>query len=434
MNSLIWFRNDLRLSDNATLRAATADARSPVAYVYIYDPRLNDTTPEGDRRIGPYRKNFLIESVRDLKLNLQKHGADLTCLYGDPAGLLPKLCFEHDITDVYHSRLTAHDELQDESKVDQSLKSRGVRVHTFQTQTLLLDGDVKFDLYKPMGFSKRRNLVEKSWPIRTPFEAPNELASAKQLGGPVWDFEADFEPQRPSRGYHTRGGESVGRERIAAYFHQGQDLSFYKNTRNGLLRVNDSSKFSPALSLGCVSPRDLFQEVRRYEEQHGQNDSTLWFLYELLWRDHFHFLTKERGARLFTETLPGSEKGRAKAETLSLFDRWRTARTGHPFIDAAMRELKETGWLSNRMRQIVASYLVHGLRVDWRRGARWFERMLIDYDPCSNWGNWAYIAGTDRAGQPHVFDIEQQAQMYDPDQRYQNHWMNEINAPASSPA
>lgn len=424
MNRLIWFRNDLRLSDNATLLAATANASDAVAYVYIYDERFDQLTAEGDSRLGPYRRQFLVESILDLKLNLQRRGADLTCLRGEPSTLISKICAECKITDVYHSRLTAHDELIDEMRVGQKLRDAGVRVHTFQTHTLLLDEDVKFDLYKSMGFSKRRNLVEKSWPIRKPFEAPNQLPRALAVEGSPWKIADSAKPLASPKGFRASGGESAARERVTEYFQNTRSLSTYKNTRNGLLRTNDSSKFSPALSLGCVSPRDLYQDVRLYEAAYGSNESTLWFLYELLWRDHFHFLAKERSAKLFTERLPGAEKGRAKAKTLALFERWRNGQTGHPFIDAAMTELRETGWTSNRMRQVVASYLIHDLRVDWRRGARWFERMLIDYDPCSNWGNWAYIAGADAAGKPHAFDIEQQAQMYDRDRHYQSYWLD----------
>jgi deoxyribodipyrimidine photo-lyase len=112
----------------------------------------------------------------------------------------------------------------------------------------------------------------------------------------------------------------------------------------------------------------------------------------------------------------------AEMENSAVFASWCKGKTGQPFIDAGMNELRQTGWLSNRMRQNAASYLVHDLDLDWRWGALWFERYLIDYDPCSNWGNWSYIAGARPGEPPHIFDVEQQARHYDPNDAYVRIW------------
>lgn len=415
MNSrLVWFRSDLRLHDNETLTAALDGAAGSVAYVYIYHPELSGNEGRECPRPGRNRTKYLAESLQSLRTQLRERRADLICLEGDPVELLPSLCRRLKIQDVFYSRLTAFNEMKTENVLAEKLKSLGVRSHPFQTHPLLHEADFDFDLSQPMSFSQRRKKVEKAWRVRPPLPVPEVFPPALTTDDQPWNFEAFIVPEIEERGFKTRGGEAAALERLQDYFWRGNFLKKYKETRNGLLNVDDSSKFSPALSLGCVSARFIYQELQRYEKERVKNSSTGWFLSELLWRDHFHFLAKGRGVRLFTERLSEKTDG---------FSNWCEGRTGVPFVDAAMTELKRTGWLSNRMRQNAASFLIHNLDVDWRLGAEWFESQLMDYDPCSNWGNWAYIAGADFAGQPHRFDLDQQARMYDPESAYIQYWL-----------
>lgn len=145
-------------------------------------------------------------------------------------------------------------------------------------------------------------------------------------------------------------------------------------------------------------------------------------MFELLWRDYFHFVTKKHGRLIYQET---GITGKVKAGLASneFFSQWAKGDTQEPFVDANMKELNATGFMSNRGRQIVASYLIYTLKADWRLGAAYFEKMLIDYDPCSNYGNWAYIAGVGndpRGGR--AFDILRQKETYDPKGSYQEFW------------
>ena len=226
--------------------------------------------------------------------------------------------------------------------------------------------------------------------------------------------------ERDDRGHHFTGGEAEALGRVRHYVWTADRLREYKQTRNGLTVRDDSSKISAALALGCLSARFVYAEVRRYEAERVRNFSTLWFLYELLWRDFFYFAAVWRGAGLFTA--PWSAPARGKVLGPASFEDWRAGRTGNAFIDAAMNELRLSGWMSNRMRQNTASYLVHELGGDWRAGARWFESALVDYDAASNWGNWAYVAGAGPRNTPHVFDVDQQASMYDRDGEYKRTW------------
>lgn len=426
MNRLVWFRNDLRLDDNETLTEALANPSFKVSFLYVYDKSFDAQTPEGQARMAPFRKKFLAESVRGLRLSLQSLGGDLICTLGDPVDTVLAVCEKLDVDQVFYSRLPAFDERQQEVQLEKRLESAGRTAFSFETQTLLCPSDLaEFNPNAVMGFTKFRKIVEQSWPIRAPRKPITKLEAALPMNDlgevSIWDYRPALQQPNPSRGISILGGESAAFERLSVYFWRGDHLRTYKSTRNGLIELDDSSKFSPALALGCLSARRIYSQVRRYEREKISNESTLWFLYELLWRDHFYFQALRRERHLFSDS-PASASRSINSESQRLaFEKWRTGRTKQPFVDAGMRELHHTGWLSNRMRQNVASYLVHNLGVDWKMGARWFETCLIDYDPCSNWGNWAYIAGAGKENNPHIFDVEQQAQAYDSNHSYRSY-------------
>jgi deoxyribodipyrimidine photo-lyase len=217
------------------------------------------------------------------------------------------------------------------------------------------------------------------------------------------------------------GGEAHAQAHLRQYFER-RLVDSYKQTRNQLIGMDYSSKFSPWLSLGCISARTIAKGIADYEKTHGSNEGTYWLWFELLWRDYFRFLHFKYGRKLYVSSGLGSQKSHPFNQ--GKFERWVTGNTGESFVDAGMRELRQSGFLSNRMRQIVASYWIYDMHGDWRAGAAWFESQLIDYDVYSNQGNWLYIAGkgTDpRGGRP--FNVKKQAKDHDPDGTYQNMWL-----------
>ncbi len=223
------------------------------------------------------------------------------------------------------------------------------------------------------------------------------------------------------------GGEIAGINRLQEYFWERNCLKSYKETRNGLLGEDYSSKFSPWLALGCLSPRYIEAEIRKYEELRIANDSTYWLKFELIWRDYFRFVVKKYGNRVFQ---PGGIKQISGSWSANdrIFEAWRTGNTGHPFVDANMRELLLTGFMSNRGRQNVASFLVKDLKLDWRMGAEWFESQLIDYDVCSNWGNWNYVAGIGNdPRESRYFNVASQSKRYDASGQYIRTWIPELS-------
>ena len=180
---------------------------------------------------------------------------------------------------------------------------------------------------------------------------------------------------------------------------------------------------SPWLASGCLSPRRLYQRLKRYEAEQGANDSTYWIYIELLWREYFQWYAAHHAQKLF---LPGGITGTNPVYEFDAgrFAAWCAGETRWPLINACMKQLERTGYLSNRARQIAASVLINELELDWRAGAAWFERQLIDHDVASNWGNWQYIAGVgaDPRGGRH-FSIEKQAHLFDADGSYVVRWL-----------
>ena len=423
---LVWFRNDLRLHDNETVARAVGDGTSEVAFVFVYDQAFDRPTREDFKCVGPFRRRFLAETLVDLRAQLNALGAELICACGDPVEVLTRLCVQLAITDVYYASLPTFDEQREVLRLEAQLAPRGIRGHAFHTQSLLHPDDFKPDqLTQPMGFSKLRKLVEPGWPVRDPWPAPVKIGpapAAVKLEVASWDPEPHLGYQLTDKGYRPRGGEREARLRLDHYVWTNQRLRVYKDTRNGLLAHDDSSKFSAALALGCLSARHVYREVRRFEREIVRNASTQWFLYEMLWREFFLFAAVWRGRGLFTERWLAPTAPKTARQLEQSFRYWCEGRTGQAFVDAAMTELRLTGWMSNRARQNVASHLVHHLGVDWRWGASWFESLLIDYDAASNWGNWAYVAGAGPRNQPHVFDVDQQARFYDRDGEYIKYW------------
>jgi deoxyribodipyrimidine photo-lyase len=230
-------------------------------------------------------------------------------------------------------------------------------------------------------------------------------------------------PPSPHDDNRWHGGSQAAFARIHHYFMETDGLHKYKETRNGMLRFDDSGKISPWLANGSLSPRYVYEQIRHCEQSRGANESTYWFYFELLWRDFFQFvmLTNQHGQSSTTSTPPPLSESE-----LTSFQAWCNGNTGLLLVDAAMRELSATGYTSNRARQNVASFFCHQLKLNWRHGAAWFQHHLLDYDAASNDGNWRYLAG--KGNDPRnqrVFNVIKQAEQYDPRGEYLRHWLPE---------
>lgn len=423
MKQLVWYRNDLRIHDHEPLLEALK--RGPATALYCFDPRHFANTEFGFPKTGSLRAQFLIESVAQLRKSL---GGNLIIRIGEPEVVIPKLAAEAGFEAIHYHK----DDIHEEWMVEQNLgKVFPGEMNACYGHTLYHIDDLPFELEElPDIFTSFRKLVEKKSRVRAPLPATESipeplpdidygaLPNVEQLGLPA--TKPDHRAVIP-----FRGGEEMALERLNHYYFETGKLARYKQTRNGLLGADYSSKFSPWLANGSLSARRIYQETERFEKEIKKNESTYWMKFELIWRDFFRFSAIRHGNAIFSKggirgTVPDMRQDPA------LFEKWKLGQTGVPFIDANMRELLYTGFMSNRGRQNVASFLSQDLQLDWRMGAAWFESMLIDYDVASNWGNWAYNSTVGHDPRNRKFFVTGQAQRYDPSGDYVRFWIPEL--------
>lgn len=432
--AIVWFRQDLRLHDNEALIEALRCV-DEVIPVFVFDERtFTGKTRFGFPKTGRYRAQFIIESVEDLRHSLAKLGSQLIVRVGKPEIELFDIAQKAKTSWVFCNRERTREEVLVQDALEKKLWSIGQELRYSRGKMLYYTADLPFPVtHTPDTFTQFRKEVEKTVPIRAPLPAPQKpfapLTVAIEPGEIPGLSDFGHDPiQYDDRGVLPfKGGESQALDRLAYYFWETGLVKTYKETRNELLGGDFSSKFSPWLAQGCISPKYIYQQLQQFEAKNGANESTYWLYFELLWRDFFRFMAKKHGDKIF---LKGGIKGVADPAwhiDVELFDKWKEGRTGIPFIDANMRELNQTGFMSNRGRQNVASFLVKDLHINWQMGAEYFESMLIDYDPCSNWGNWNYIAGVGSDPRENrYFNILSQARRYDPHGTYVKHWLPEL--------
>ncbi|MEO8794362.1 MAG: DASH family cryptochrome [Daejeonella sp.] len=429
---LVWFRKDLRIHDNEILLEACRKADYVIPF-YCFDKRQFEITAFNTLKTGLIRANFLLESVADLQNSLKSLGSDLIIKFGLPEEIIPELVRKYQVSEVYHHREVASEETGISENVETALWKFKINLKHFIGHTLYHKEDLPFPIRDiPDVFTTFRKKIERESEVKPCFDTPEKIVSPANMESGSLPKLSDlgFENyviKDPRAVLDYKGGETNGTARLKSFFWESDSLRNYKNTRNELIGKNYSSKLSAWLSLGCLSPREIFWEIKKYEKERVANDSTYWLYFELLWRDYFRFMFKKHGNKFFFKS---GFKGKFPDEAENqqeLFDCWKSAQTGIPFIDANLRELIQTGFMSNRGRQNVASFLVKDLKVNWTWGAAFFEEKLIDYDPASNWGNWAYIAGVgnDPRENRH-FNILKQAKEYDPQGDYVRLWIPEL--------
>jgi len=431
---IVWFRQDLRLHDNEALHDALKHA-GELLFVYVFDERwFKETTNFGFKKMGYHRAKFLIESVEDLRQSLRSMGCELIVRVGKPEEELYDIANQAKTNWTFCNRERTYEEVQVQDALEERLWSIGQELRYSRGKMLYYTSDLPFPVnHTPDVFTAFRKEVEKYVRIRKPLPTPNDMLYYRDL-----DIEAGEIPNLEELGYETRpadsravldfqGGESAALERLHYYLWDTNLAKTYKETRNGLVGGDYSTKFSPWLAHGCISPKRIYSELKKYEAERGSNKSTYWIFFELLWRDFFRLMAKKYGTHIFRSGGTKQEADTSLRNDYKLLQKWIDGETGVPFIDANMLELKHTGFMSNRGRQNVASFLVKDLKVNWQMGAEYFESMLIDYDTASNWGNWNYVAGVGSDPRENrYFNILKQAYNYDPQGEYVKLWLPEL--------
>jgi len=426
---LVWLREGFRLDDQRPLLEAAQVARELIVVAFD-DPGAAQASAWGHPRAGTGRQAFRRRSAMVLDAALEPFGQRLMWMRQDPVEGLVALVRRHRASLLWTHAQPGSEERETLERLSRSLPE-GCTLKVAGDNRLLERTPFAVEDW-PMSFSRFRRKIEGRVAPEPPLPPPTSLPPPP----PPERLErcAAIEPNDRSDAGSLRGGEAAGRARLQHYLFDSDRVSIYKRTRDGLLAFDDSSKLSPWLAHGCLSARRIWAEIERYEREVEANESTGWLHFELLWREYFRWLMDATGSSLFRSAGVADRPppSRPDAERLAA---WREGRTGVPLVDAAMRELAATGYMSNRARQNVASFLVKDLRQDWRAGAAWFEHQLIDYDVASNWGNWAYQAGIGTDTRERWFNVVGQARRYDPDGAYLAHWLPELAAlPAAARA
>ncbi|CAF0888048.1 unnamed protein product [Adineta ricciae] len=436
--AIVLFRYDLRLHDNELLVWAHAN-HDYVIHTYCFDPRqITDKTYKCDLvKCDKYRLKFLIETIEDLNISLVNRGSDLQTYRDTPENVLGQLVQqfkgEFEISIGYHQEATK-EETDVEKAIQQLAKDNKLHVKEFWTSTLYHPDDLPYNNPKafPDVFTQLRVALEKQHvQVRRLVNPPNAFKSPpdgllKTTIPSLLDFGYTNVTLHSNSVFILKGGESSGLAHLRSYIWEKNLVHSYKQTRNSLIGPENTTKFSAWLANGSLSPRQIFFELKSYESHQGQRDAGYWIIFELLWRDFFKFIAMKYGARLFYSRGLRQEPYAWKHD-IKEYEAWRTGNTGIPFVDANMREIMATGWMSNRGRQNVASFLTKDLGIDWRYGAVWFESILIDHDVCSNYGNWIYVAGigNDPRENRH-FNMVKQGFDYDPAGVFIRTWCPEL--------
>ncbi len=421
---IFWFTNDMRLHDNPALMRANTLMDSLLC-IYVIDFTWMASSQYSLANKSKASLAFLSESLSDLQHKLEAIGQQLLVIEATTVPALIDLIEENGASDVFRSDHAGWYE----NRAWEILKKKNpvVSFHSVDSHTLFDLELMPFSLEDlPTSFTKFKNAVKDLKPLK-PIEALTNLPPPPN--GCCYASKLDDQPI----GNKFRGGETHGLAVLTVYFTTEKPM-FYKEVRNAIDGWDNSTKLSPWLANGCLSVREVMATLLNYESTITANESTYWIYFELLWREYFQWYAHRNGVKLFSfggiksDIKNSIKSGTKKSRPLNSFyperfQKWVNGATPYPIVNACMNELRETGFLSNRGRQIVASCFVNELAMDWRYGAAYFEQVLIDYDVASNWGNWQYLAGVGAdVREKRHFNLDKQTQQFDADGRYIKLW------------
>lgn len=385
---LVWFKNDLRLHDNEALVTAVKEC-TELLCCFCLEETHYQKHELGFRKADVNRFIFLEQTINNLKENLKLIGGQL--IIGSKSSLitLPELVNKYGITDIYAEQEYARYELDLIDKLKDALPN--VNFNFFWGKTLYHKDDIPFSIAKiPLTSKAYRIPTAKASEPRKTLDVPKKINAVKKIKATKFPSYKEFNfklKEYKNAEPFVQGGEDAALERLEYYTFKSEQLTKYRWSRNQSDGMDYSSKCSPYLALGSISPREIYEKVKVYESKVKKNQSTWWLIFELVWRDYFTFKAMRFEDAIF-KTKGYKNKTYQWENDPPKFEKWCNGKTGIPFIDAQMRQLNQTGFMSNRGRVNCASYLVHDLKIDWTWGAAYFESKLIDYDVSSNWMNW----------------------------------------------
>ncbi|MFF0596874.1 cryptochrome/photolyase family protein [Streptomyces antibioticus] len=416
--SVVLFTSDLRLHDHPPLRAALQGSRQVVPLF------VRDRAVDGAGFAVPNRLAFLADCLRDLDAGLRERGGRLVVRSGDVVEEVCRVAAEADADEVHLAADASAYAQRREARLRRALEAEGVRLHVHDTVTSAVDpGAVApassdhFAVFTPyFGHWSRRGL-------REVLGAPRKVAVPDGVGSEELPARRGLAGLSPDL---AAGGETEGRERLTAWLRSG--VAAYED-RHDDLAGDATSRLSPHLHFGTLSPVEL---VHRARAAGGPGAEA--FVRQVAWRDFHRQVLAARPDAASADYRTKHDRWRTERTAGEDIEAWREGRTGYPVVDAAMRQLRQEGWMHNRGRLLTASFLTKTLYVDWRVGARHFLDLLVDGDVANNQLNWQWMAGTGTDSRPNrVLNPVTQAKRYDPDGAYVRRWVPEL-AEVAGPA
>ncbi len=409
---ILWFKNDLRLYDNEALEKIMSSTTSFLP-VFVLDPRLI----QGEKHRGlpgmyQTRILFLLESLKDLRENLRKRGSDLIIRSGKPEDILYQLAKKYQTNGVYCNRERMPHERAVQNALEKRLWKLGLELHYYRGKMLYYTSDLPFPVPRtPDSFTSFLKEVENQIEVRHPIYSQN-----KSFPFPDIDIDPGELPELSDLGYDEpftnpeyTGGQTYGESELA------RRLELLASGRTENLRI------SPWMALGNLSPKDIYHRLEDFQQLEATLRRSL--KRNLILRDFYRLTGKKEPDALFAEGGLRHHTNRIWTWDRSILQDWITGQTGHDYVDACMKCLAFTGYLTHKQRKAVAYFLTDKMEVHWLLGAAYFERVLLDYDPCSNYVNWQRIAGLslDLKGR-HQMNFDLVGDQEDPEGSFRRKW------------
>ena len=426
---IVWFRDDLRLSDNPALCAAAQSGR-PIVCIFIHDEES-----EGLRPLGGAARWWLHGSLLELDASLKTRGGGLSIYAGAAAKIFPRLVKGCNAGAVFWNRRYGEAERKVDEAVKIELNAQQIEARSFNGHLLYEPWSIKTKAGAPFRvFSAFWRAAHGAGEPEPPLPVPSGLRFFKEpaKGGPWQVALADLalEPSAPDWAGGLRAawqsGEAGAQTQLEHFV--DEPLTDYAGDRDYPDRPS-TSRLSPYLRFGNISPRQAWHAANAaaHAGGHGIGRNLEKFQSELGWRE-FSYHLLYHNPDMVTRNLQPKFDGMPWRGDANALKAWQQGRTGYPIVDAGMRELWNTGWMHNRVRMVVASFLVKHLLIDWRQGEAWFWDTLVDADPANNPASWQWVAGSGADAAPYfrVFNPVLQGEKFDSEGKYVRRWVPEL--------
>jgi deoxyribodipyrimidine photo-lyase len=413
--ALAWLRRTIRLQDNSPLWHALQDAEEVVPILVL--------NPDSSYLTNTPRREFIRQAIAELDASLRARGSRLHVRIGKPETEIPAAVSEYGASTVYAARLYDEPAILRDEKIAASLSNTGAGLTLVKDRVLWESQDIRtgddrpyrvFTPYKRrwLGFSE---------------DVPRPLPTIRRLESvPLGSGSIDLDKIPGFKNSLRRGGESAALERLRLFM--DSSVSDYEGRRD-LPGIDGTSRLSHHLAIGTISPRQIYWSAMERLESRGTRKGVETFLSELIWREFYYQIMSA-----FPHVLKTSFREEFRhipwSRSSSAFERWKMGSTGYPIVDAAMRQLEEEGWMHNRARMIVASFLTKDLHLNWQWGERYFAGRLVDLDLASNNGGWQWTAGTGTDASPwfRIFNPVSQGKRFDSEGNYVRRYVPELRS------